>query len=103
MTFAAISAYMLGVWHSLFTLDGFCQAVIVAQGCLTPYLRGKVSYKCVMSAFGIGLLSQPFWFYTTYVHDQWGMCMATIWYTVCNARGMYNYHRAFKDGRIKEG
>jgi hypothetical protein len=37
-----------------------------------------------------GLLAQPFWFYTTYKHKQWGPFALSFWFTACWTIGFYN-------------
>lgn len=34
-----------------------------------------------------GLLAQPFWFYTTWRHRQWGPFALSFWFTFCWAMG----------------
>ena len=29
----------------------------------------------------LGLIGQPFWFYTTFVHEQWGIFILSFFYT----------------------
>jgi hypothetical protein len=41
-------------------------------------------YACIA-----GLVAQPFWVYTTFVHQQWGALAATFFYTLSWARGFY--------------
>lgn len=38
-----------------------------------------------------GLLSQPFWFWTTIKHEQWGVLALAVWYTYSWMQGVYNY------------
>lgn len=37
----------------------------------------------------VGMASQPFWFYTTLTHAQWGIFAASLVYTWCWGRGIY--------------
>lgn len=37
-----------------------------------------------------GLMSEPSWFYTTFIHHQWGLFAATFVYTFAWAKGFYN-------------
>lgn len=37
-----------------------------------------------------GVLGQPFWFYTTFVAEQWGIFALTFLYTAAWGRGVYN-------------
>ncbi len=36
-----------------------------------------------------GLISQPFWFYTAWQHQQWGILAASFLYTFSWGRGFY--------------
>jgi len=38
-----------------------------------------------------GLLSQPFWFYTTFTHEQWGIFAMSFVYAYFWWRGFNNY------------
>lgn len=44
----------------------------------------KRKYACLF-----GLLGQPFWFYTTYQAEQWGIFMLTFFYTFAWGKGFY--------------
>lgn len=37
-----------------------------------------------------GLMAQPFWFYTTVTHQQWGIFVSSFFYTYSWSRGFYN-------------
>lgn len=41
--------------------------------------------------FIFGLATQPFWFITSYLHQQWGVFFVTIAYTASWAYGAYNW------------
>jgi nicotinamide riboside transporter PnuC len=41
--------------------------------------------------FVLGLLSQPFWFYTSYVNTQWGIFLTTVVVTATWVYGIYNW------------
>ena len=38
-----------------------------------------------------GLLSQPFWIYTSIVNKQWGILAMTLFYAYSWSKGIYNY------------
>lgn len=38
----------------------------------------------------LGLASEPFWFWTTYTHHQWGIFASAFFYTAAWARGFYH-------------
>ncbi len=50
--------------------------------------------------FVLGLLSQPFWFITSFVHGQWGVFFLSIGYTLSWAYGIYVWF--FKDKKKKQ-
>jgi hypothetical protein len=39
--------------------------------------------------FVLGLATQPFWFYTSFRHRQWGIFIASIFYALGWAMGVY--------------
>jgi len=39
--------------------------------------------------FVVGLMTQPFWFYTSFRHRQWGIFIASIFYAFGWAMGVY--------------
>ncbi len=43
--------------------------------------------------FVLGLLSQPFWFYTAYHNEQWGMFLLCGIYTVNWSLGIWNWFK----------
>lgn len=43
-------------------------------------------YSCLF-----GMISQPFWFYTSYVNEQWGVFILAIFYTIAWMKGFYNH------------
>jgi len=51
--------------------------------------------------FVLGLLSQPFWYYTSYHHQQWGIFFLNFAYTGVWTYGFYQWW--FKDGEKKNG
>lgn len=50
-------------------LDNICQAVIFVTSLLAIFLVGRKNKW----GFVVGFASQPFWFVTTYIHEQWGL------------------------------
>ena len=38
-----------------------------------------------------GLAGQPFWFYTTWQAEQWGIFILSFFYAGAWAKGIYNY------------
>ena len=48
--------------------------------------ESKRKWACIF-----GLLSQPFWFYSMYVSDQWGVFLLSFVYTISWLIGFKNY------------
>ena len=66
------------------------QLMIAILGGTAIYLVGrKDKYK--KYGYISGLLSQPFWLYTTFVNEQWGIFFLSLWYTYSWANGIKNY------------
>lgn len=40
--------------------------------------------------FVLGLLGQPFWFYTAFTSEQWGVLLMCLFYTYSWGLGVYN-------------
>tara|TARA_Y100000296_G_C4945188_1_gene143460 strand:- start:110 stop:349 length:240 start_codon:yes stop_codon:yes gene_type:complete len=59
-------------------------SVWVSQG-------ANAKYACIL-----GLIAQPFWFYVTFIAEQWGLFALTVVYTFAWVRGINTYWR--KDG-----
>lgn len=38
-----------------------------------------------------GLCGQPFWFYSAWTNEQWGIILLTLFYTYSWTQGIYNY------------
>ena len=41
--------------------------------------------------FVIGIISQPFWFITSFINQQWGVFLVSIVYTLSWAFGIYEW------------
>lgn len=39
----------------------------------------------------VGLIGQPFWFYSAYANEQWGIFVLSLFYTYSWGQGVYNY------------
>ncbi len=49
--------------------------------------------------FVAGLLAQPFWFYTSFIHRQWGIFITTVLFTGSFILGIYEW---FYKGKKKK-
>jgi hypothetical protein len=66
------------------------QAIILISACLAIWL---LTAKKPYSKWGhvVGLIGQPFWFYDSWQHEQWGIFIAAIVFTVSYIKGCYNH------------
>lgn len=59
-------------------------------GCAAIWFVGrKESWR--RWGFIFGMLSQPFWFYTAWKHEQWGIFILCLWYTYSWGQGIWNF------------
>lgn len=70
-------------------LDVLCQVMIFVLGVMATFLVARKNKW----GFVLGLLSQPFWYITTYAHGQWGIFFLSLAYTFSWAYGCWNWFR----------
>lgn len=71
-------------------IETICQVAIMIFGCSSIWLISrKESWR--RWGFILGLLGQPFWIYTSYIHAQWGVFALSFWFTYCWGSGVYNF------------
>lgn len=66
------------------------QIFIVIFGSSAVWLVGRKNINYRIFGFICGLISQPFWFYTTISHKQWGLVILCTWYTYSWFSGLRN-------------
>jgi len=64
------------------SLEIVCQVMIGVCGLATLFLVTAKDPGMRKLASPMGLLAQPFWIYTTYLHEQWGVLVLTMIYAV---------------------
>lgn len=67
------------------------QVAIALFGTSAIFVVGSRRLSVRRWAYVLGLLSQPFWFYTTYTHRQWGIFALCFVYALSWVRGFYNH------------
>jgi hypothetical protein len=74
-----------------YTIDQICQLWILLVGIFTAYFvtSPKDNYRRI--SYLISILGQPVWIYVTYKHDQFGIFTLSIYFTICQLRGIYYY------------
>jgi nicotinamide riboside transporter PnuC len=78
------------------TLDEIAQVGLTLFSVAAIFLVAKKNKW----GFVIGLLSEPFWFITSYLNKQWGIFILTCVYTVTWAYGIYEWF--YKEDKKKE-
>lgn len=68
------------------------QLLIVIFTCSSIYF---ISSKKYILGFTLGLCGQPFWIYTSFTNEQWGVFIVSIWFSLNHIKGIYN-HRKIK-------
>ena len=66
------------------------QLAIAFTGAFAVYLSQDKSPKARKFACIFGLIGQPFWFYTTYTNEQWGIFALCFFYTYSWLKGFKN-------------
>jgi hypothetical protein len=65
------------------------QIFLMILGGISIYLANDRDQKVRRYACLFGLASQPFWFYSAYQAEQWGVFIISFWYAFAWARGAY--------------
>lgn len=77
--------------------DNISQAIILVVGAAAIWMVGRREHW-MRWGFVLGMITQPFWFYTTLRAEQWGLFVLSLWYTYSWGQGIYNYwFKAKKD------
>jgi hypothetical protein len=74
-------------------LDYASQAVITCTGFLSLYLMASQEAKVRMYAGLVGLFGEPFWFFTAYINEQYGILILVLIYGVNWIRLAYSNYR----------
>ena len=79
------------------TLDTISQIAILVFGAASILLISLKSPKKNLWGWIFGLAHEPFWFYTTFHNEQWGIFLLAIWYTYAWGNGLRNAYKKLKD------
>lgn len=66
------------------------QTGIFAFGMTAVYLANDPRPRVRRFASVCGLLAQPFWYYESFTHGQWGIFFASVVYSYSWGRGFYH-------------
>lgn len=66
------------------------QIGIMVFGCSAVWFVGRRE-RWRRWGYILGVLSAPFWFYTSITHKQWGIVLVCAWYTYSWGQGVWNY------------
>lgn len=67
------------------------QLAIAFTGVTAIFLSQSKSERLRRFACIFGLIGQPFWFYSAYTAEQWGIFALCFLYTFSWARGVWNF------------
>lgn len=67
------------------------QTFIALFGVLAVFLTQQKNQKLTRYACLVGMSSQPFWLYATFIAQQWGMFFSSVMFTGVWALGIYNF------------
>ncbi len=67
------------------------QIAIAVTGVVAVWLSQSRDRNLRKYACFFGLAGQPFWFYTAYIHEQWGIFFVSILYAWAWFRGLMLY------------
>ncbi len=67
------------------------QIIIALTGVPAIWLTQQNNNSWKKYACLFGVVGQPFWFYSTYIAEQWGMFALVIFYTYSWGLGIKNY------------
>jgi len=71
-------------------LELYAQIWIGVLGSSAIWLVGSLG-KWKRWGYIVGLCSQPAWFYTAIINEQWGIFALALFYTYSWLHGVYNY------------
>lgn len=67
------------------------QIVIGVCGLSSVFLSQSASNNLQRYACLFGIVAQPFWFYSAYTAEQWGILVLAFIYTAGWSQGVYNF------------
>lgn len=71
-------------------LDLISQICIFIFGVSSIFLLGRREHWRRWG-FILGAIGQPFWFYTAWAHQQWGVLFVSFFYALAWAQGIWNF------------
>jgi hypothetical protein len=71
-------------------IDIISQIGIMTFGATATFLVGTKG-RWQRYGYILGLLAQPFWYITTYRHEQWGIFFLSLFYTFSWINGVRNH------------
>ena len=78
--------------------DNISQIAIFVLGAAAIILVAKKNKW----GFVVGFLSQPFWYITAYINEQWGVFFVSFIYTASWSYGIYEWFFKDKNKKVKE-
>jgi hypothetical protein len=70
-------------------LEQISQLGIISFSGSTIFFLSNEKRKWRKIGYIVGILGEPFWFYTTLHNEQWGIFVLSLWYTLNFCKGLY--------------
>ena len=80
-------------------LQPLLQLLILLSGVVIIVLISSQRRRLRLLCYGLGLISEPLWFWTAWVHGQWGIYLMSLWYMLACAWGIWNTWKSPRAGR----
>ncbi len=71
-------------------IEAFIQIGITLFSCTAIWLLAQKK-PWARWGFIVGMVGQPFWFYSSWAHAQWGIFFCTAWFTFSYGQGIWNF------------
>lgn len=75
----------------MITIEQLCQFVIIVAGAIAAWYSQDPNPSNRKWSSVAGLVTQPAWFYSTFVNHQWGMFLVSFIFAAAYARGFISF------------
>lgn len=66
------------------------QSIILICSGISIFMFASQKSKVRFIGFIIAICGQPFWWFTSWRHGQWGILILSVWFTINHIRGIIN-------------
>jgi len=72
-------------------IENIVQISILILSSIAMMLVGSVNFNTRKWSYILGFIGNPLWLYSAIMHEQWGMALTSVFYTIGWTRGVYNH------------